>query len=108
MTKGKRLGRLIVKDYVTDNPGRYCRCNCDCGAKSVLLRRDLVLFGFIRDCGRCRDGLRDKNLNSLMVYALRDQGMSYQRIANKVGITRQRAFQIVKASLPQHSKGVSA
>ena len=50
---GQRFGKLIVvaQDNAFDGKGSRWICDCDCGAKGILVRRDMLIRGKTKSCG---------------------------------------------------------
>lgn len=69
---GKRFGNLTVmyrdKDIICNNGNHRVvwRCQCDCG-NEISTRRDVLVSGRTKSCGKCNNDLKDKVFGRLTV-----------------------------------------
>ena len=68
---GKKFDHLTVKSLAYKEKGfQWYYCDCDCGTKDYLVRKDCLLSGNTKSCGCLKKGRRARN----HIFALRDHG----------------------------------
>lgn len=100
---GDRFGRLTIiglgRRYSEWN--RYgmieCRCRCECGREVVVLWKNLV-SGRTRSCGCMRKGIHSKvdSCTKERIIADRSNGMSYERIGKKYGLSKGYIYEVCR------------
>lgn len=48
---GQKFGRILVKSEFKKEKRWYCVCDCDCGTKDVIVRKDSLKSGNTKSCG---------------------------------------------------------
>lgn len=103
----RKFGRLRVVNIFSDETKLIADCVCDCGNMKSVLAYNLW-SGMTQSCGCLREEQKFKVLstipkedfikikNEYLLAKKNGNKISYNEIANRYGVSRQRIFQIVR------------